>query len=170
MSCTRTGTSTDSLWTYVEGGFAMNALRKHKRLAAVSAALLLLLGGLALAYWYFRPDPEVTRLKVLGDQLADPSLPENERREKRREFREGMQKLGPEQRKEVFKDRRNPFDERIKRYFTLSRPEQLAQLDEDINRMERWRKERQQNRGAQPANGWNAGNRGGGFRSDEERD
>jgi hypothetical protein len=132
----------------------------HKRLV-VTGALILLAGVALFFYWRARPDPDVAQARELGKQLADNSLSADQRRELRKQLRDQVQQLSPEQRGELFKDRRKAFQKRIADYFKKSRQEQIAQLDEDIDRMQRFR-------GQGPPGG--PGNVAGRTRSDEDRD
>jgi uncharacterized protein with von Willebrand factor type A (vWA) domain len=127
----------------------MSTIRKHKRLAVVSVVLLLFLGAAVGVFWRLRPDPQVRRAKELGQQLMGENgrkLSPEQRRELGREFRNELQQLTPEQRREVFKDRRKAFDERLDKFFKMTRQEQIAQLDADIDRMESMRKQRERAR------------------------
>jgi hypothetical protein len=135
-------------------------IRKHKRLI-VTGGIVLIAGVALFFYWRARPDPKVAQARELGKQLADRSLPADQRRELGKRFREQMQQLSPEQRGELFKDRRKATEKRIADYFKKSRQEQIAQLDEDIDRMQRFR-------GQGPPGG--PGNGPGRVRSDDERD
>jgi hypothetical protein len=113
--------------------------------------VILALAGLAV-FWYgrLRPDSKVAHARELGKQLADRTLSPDQRRELGKQFREATQQLSPEQRGELFKDRREAFNKRIADYFKKSQADQIAQLDEDIKRMDQFRGQRSGNGG--PAN------------------
>lgn len=139
----------------------MSIFRNRQRL--LTASIVLLSAFLAaLAFLRFRPDPKVAQARELAKQLADRSLPAEQRRELGKQFREQVQRLSPAQRGDLFKDRRKAMEERIASFFKKSRQEQLAQLDEDIDRM-------QQFRGQGPPGG-GFGNNPGRGRSAEDRD
>src|SRR5262249_53857234 len=108
-----------------------------------------------------RPDPQLAHARELGKQLADRGLSADQRQALGKQFREEMRKLSPQQRGELFKDRQRAMRERITGFFKKSRQEQVAQLDEDINRM-------QQFRGQGPPPGGTNG--AGSFVSSEDRD
>jgi uncharacterized membrane protein len=125
-------------------------------IVALSAFLAVLL------YLRFRPDPKVAQARELAKQLADRTLSAEQRREMGRQLRDQVQKLNPAQRRDLFQDRRKAMEKRIADFFKKSRQEQIAQLDEDINRM-------QQFRGQGPPGGGQMNNPGR-ARSSEDRD
>jgi hypothetical protein len=92
-----------------------------------------------LLYLRLRPDPNVARARELAKQMANPTLSAEQRREVGRQLRDQVQKLNPAQRRDLFRDRRKVMEERIAGFFKKSRQEQVAQLDEDINRMQQFR-------------------------------
>ena len=113
---------------------------KRKRLLAL--LLLLLLGGGAACY-LLRPDP-VGRIKQMQEELrgeAGRQLSPEERREKRQHLREEIEKLTPEQRNELFADRRKAMKERLDHFFGLSPDEQVAEMDRQIQRSEQRRRD-----------------------------
>jgi hypothetical protein len=118
---------------------------RRRRLVAVAALLLFLLGiGVV---WYFWPDPHLAHAQELRRQLTDESgrnLSAEQRRDLRQQLGAEKRQLSPEQRRKLWADRKNPFREQVKKYFTLSKPEQTALLDQQLNRMEQWRSERAQ--------------------------
>jgi hypothetical protein len=120
------------------------------------AGIVLLVGCLALLYWLFRPDPRLARAQELSRQLtgdAARALTEAQRREVRQELRQQMERLTPEQRRALGKERRKVFEDQVARFSTLSKEDQTAFLDNQINRMEEARRRWQQ----ENANGNNAG-------------
>lgn len=121
----------------------------RKRIVFTCAVLLV--GLAAFWYWWLRPDPQVAQARELGKKLADNTLSADQRREVGKQFRDQMKQLSPEQRGELFKDRRKGFENRIADYFKKSRPEQIAQLDQDIKRSEQFRGRGPQN-GGPPTN------------------
>jgi len=111
------------------------------RTTLIVAVLVSVLGTLG-AYWYFRPDPQLARVEEMREQMRSEDM-KNMTREQRREFfgqfRKEVEKLSIEQRRQLFADRRNPFRERLEKFFQASRKEQVAMLDQTIRREEQFR-------------------------------
>jgi hypothetical protein len=116
----------------------MDLFRNRQRLLAAGIVGLSVFLAILL-FLRFRPDPNVARARDLGKQLADRTLSAEQRRDLGKQFRDQVQKLTPAQRGDLFKDRRKAFEDRIAGFFKKSRQEQIAQLDEDINRMRQFR-------------------------------
>jgi hypothetical protein len=104
---------------------------------------ILMLAAVTLgAYWYLRADSQLDRVREMGEQLRSDEtrkLSREQRRELFGQFRKEMEKLSIEQRRQLFAERRNPFQERLDKFFKASRPEQQALLDESIRREEQFR-------------------------------
>jgi hypothetical protein len=114
-----------------------------RALVLLSIALVLLLLGVAGAGRYLGPARQMARVRELRDDLrseAVRNLPDDERRDRWRQFGEEMKKLTEEQRNELGQEREQEFLKEVASYFTLSRPEQVAYLDRQIDRMEAGRK------------------------------
>jgi hypothetical protein len=113
----------------------------RSRTVLIISVALALLGTLG-AYWYFRGDPQLTRVEEMREQMRSEEM-KNMTREQRREFfgqfRKEVEKLSVEQRRQLFADRRSPFRERMEKYFHGTRQEQLAILDQTIQREEQFR-------------------------------
>jgi len=111
------------------------------RTVLIVAVLISVLGTLG-AYWYFRPDPQLALAEEMREQMRSEEM-KNMTREQRREFfgqfRKEVEKLSIEQRRQLFADRRNPFRERLEKFFQASRKEQVAMLDQTIQREEQFR-------------------------------
>jgi hypothetical protein len=118
--------------------------------------ILLILVGLGFATWYgleaagylgkseFSSDPQVAELQRMQKSFAaTPDKRPNEAQ--RNEMGEKIRELSDEQRREFFESGRDAMREmmenRMKKFFTLSPEDQKKQLDEDIDRMEKARKE-----------------------------
>ena len=89
------------------------------------------------------PDAQVERVRELRDELFSESgknLPAEERKEKFKTFRESVDQLTPEQRKAAFGDLRKKGEAEMERYFTLSAAEKTSYLDQQIDRMESFKK------------------------------
>jgi hypothetical protein len=111
------------------------------RTILVLGTLFLLAGALG-AYWYLSHDSQLDKVREMGEQLRSEEtrkLPREQRRELFGQFRKEMEKLSVEQRRQLFAERRNPFQERIDKFFKASRREQQAMLDQAIQREEQFR-------------------------------
>src|SRR5260370_888664 len=106
----------------------------RKRFIVTGVVLLLALLAFFL-YRKVRPDPQLAHARELGKQLANTNLPADQRRELGKQFRDELQTLTQQQRAELTKDRQKAMRQRLAGFFKKSRQEQIAQLDEDINRM-----------------------------------
>jgi hypothetical protein len=94
------------------------------------------------AYWYFRPDPQLAKVEAMREQMRSEEM-RNMTRDQRRElfgqFRKEVEKLSIEQRRRLFAERRNPYQERLDKFFKASRQEQAAMIDQTIQREEQFR-------------------------------
>jgi hypothetical protein len=120
---------------------------------ALIALILLLLSATAAWAMRTREDPKVTRIKEMRAQIEE--LPREERREKGRELWKEIEELTPEQRDAVFAERRAEWarreKEQLKEFFAMTKEQQVAALDKEIDRMRERAK-----------NGKGRGGRGGG--------
>lgn len=129
--------------------------RNKKTLVALVAVILL--AGAAWAFLPSGPDPQLVKVQQLQEKLFDPNskIPAEERRQAFGELREEAEKLTPEQREELMRE--NPMARRMREtvvaYFDLPEKDRKAALDEQIDQMERFRKQREQERGNRPAGG-----------------
>ena len=115
---------------------------ENNRRTMLVVAILISVAGAIGAYWYFRPDPQLVKVEEMREQLRSEetkNLTPEQRRELFGEFRKEVEKLSIEQRRQLFAERRNPFRERLEKYFQSSRPQQLAMLDQTIQREEQFR-------------------------------
>lgn len=121
---------------------------------AIVVSLVLLMVGVGWAMGYFAgEDPQIAELERMRDENFNnqEGLSREQRREQWNSYREKERALSPEQREELSK-RSRPFfqkmaNERMNEFFALSPEEQTKRLDEIIDRMESWRKERSQGEG-----------------------
>ncbi len=118
--------------------------------------IFLVVVALCLGVWYgleaagylgkseFSSDPQVAELQRLQKNFAEkPGTRPDE--SQRQAMGEKIRELSDEQRREFFESGRrsmeNMMEARMERFFALPPEEQKKQLDEDINRMEKARKE-----------------------------
>jgi hypothetical protein len=125
-----------------------NRKRRRRLLLALLLLLCLFYGG----YRAFSHDPALDDVHTLRQELANPELTAEQRREKFRELRAAMEKLTDEQRSEERKAMaaagRKRFEAEMKRYAQMSRTEKTRYLDEQIDRQEQRRRQAQANQAA----------------------
>jgi hypothetical protein len=115
----------------------------------LALAILLGLGTMAWALLPAGPDPQLVKVQQLQQKLFDPDakFPDADRR---KEFREEVEKLTPEQRESLMRE--NPFAKRMQQtvvgYFDLPEDKRVAALDKEIDRFEKFRKEMEKRRGS----------------------
>jgi hypothetical protein len=137
----------------------MELIVMHKSKYGLLTLALVLAGGSLWAWWHFRGDPEVARVRALGAQLRTESkdLSEDKRRELWGQFGEEVRKLSPDQRHSLFADQRQRGEERarqeLKNFFALSAADRQKALDKQIDEGERRKKEAQKRRSQQTASG-----------------
>jgi len=134
-----------------------------KRKSAIAAVVVTLAVGVGWAMGFFeKTDPQVAELQQLRDENISKmdQMPAEQRREQWRGLRDRVEQLSPEQRQQFFDSSRDQFQammlNRVDRFFALPPEEQQEKLDEMIDRMENWRKQREANGG----DGRRGGNRG----------
>jgi hypothetical protein len=114
-----------------------------KRNWMIAIALLLVMIGAAWAY--LRPSPLD---KVMAMQAEIQQLPRDEQRQKWRDMRGEIEKLSEADREAFFapmmQDRELREQKRMDEFFSLSKAEQIKEIDKDIDREQKWRKERAQ--------------------------
>ncbi len=138
-----------------------------KRTALVLLVLLLFGGTFTWAMMH-REDPQLTKVKEIRSRLEAEGLSRDQRREIFGEMREEAEKLTPQQRESLWADRMKEREEREKKemreFFALTKEQQIAALDKEIERMND-RSQRGRGRGGPggPGNGgWGQGGSGGG--------
>jgi hypothetical protein len=110
--------------------------------AGIIAAVLL---G-ALLYWMWRPNPQLTKVREMRRELSADSgrkLSPQERRDRFEALRQEQAKLTAAERKQLADEARKRRKADIAHYFTLSKKEKTAALDQQIDRMEAMRKQMQ---------------------------
>jgi hypothetical protein len=125
---------------------------------AIGLVAVLLIVGL---YLHYRSNRLIRRARELQQALRT-ELPPEERDQKRRQLRDTFQAMTPKQRDQAMGDGRKRFEERMANYPKMSREEKNRLLDEQIDRMERFRNN--------PPPNSNFGNRPQPNRSSEERE
>ena len=118
----------------------MSFITNRKRIAWATGLLASLLTVLLVLH-FLRPDPQLVRVLELRRQLADRGLTPEQRREVGRQLGQEVRQLSAEQRRELAKDRSRGFREQMDRFFKLSRREQVAFLDQQIDRTETQRRQ-----------------------------
>jgi hypothetical protein len=125
-------------------------LTRRRVTLAVCVLLLLLLG---LAAYALAPDRQLAKVKQMRAELtgeAGRSLSPEQRRQKWEQLRRESEKLSPAQRNELGREQRERFQAEMNRFFKMSKKEQNAYLDSQIDRMEAFRKRMAQQGGARP--------------------
>jgi hypothetical protein len=122
----------------------MQWLKKHKNLSTAVVLLLLLVLWL---FGAFAGDPQIAKVHALREQLRGEEakkLTPEQRRDLWKQFGQEMKHLSPAQRHALSKDSQRGFENKIKSFFALPKKEQLAHLDQEINRQEAMRKKWEQ--------------------------
>ena len=131
-------------------------MSKNKK-TVLALAILLGLGAMAWALLPAGPDPQLVKVQQLQEKLFDPDakIPDEDRRKAFGEFRQEAEKLTPEQRESLMRE--NPFAKRMQQtvvdYFDLPEEQRVAALDKEIDRFEKFRKDREKRRGDRPGGG-----------------
>ena len=100
---------------------------------------------------YLRASSQIARVKELQQQLAESQkLPEAQRRELRSQMREEMEQLPDSTRRDLWQEQRAQFesrmDDQMKKVLLLPPDQRTAELDKQIDEMEKRRKEFEQRR------------------------
>jgi hypothetical protein len=136
----------------------MIGARKRKYWAV--ALMLLLLLGIAGSLWYRRPDASLARALALRDRLTGADAARSSPVERRRQWmqlREAIDQLTPKDRKAFWAERRRRFRAWLDDFFRSSRPEQIARLDEEIERMNAFRRREASDSASGKGPSWTAG-------------
>lgn len=141
-------------------------MSKRITIAAILLVLLALTswGGYR---WYYAEDPELAKIRALGEQLrsAGDDLPREQRREQWDQLRQQYEAL-PEAKREVLRDEREAEfmqreEQRLTEWFKLSPEERVADIDRQLDRMQSWRERGERRRAEREASGQAGGERGG---------
>jgi hypothetical protein len=104
---------------------------------AILVLILLLLSATAAWAMRTREDPQVAKIKQMRAEIE--ALPREQRREKGRELWKEVEQLTPEQRDALFAERRAEWvkreKEQLKEFFAMTKEQQVAALDKEIDRM-----------------------------------
>ena len=106
-----------------------------RRLAVLG---LLLSAGAGVAVWLARPDPRLVKAQLLQQRLASDEFrraPAEEQRQLRGQLQAELQQLSPGQQHIIHDESRRLLIEKIDRYRALPKAEQIAILDEEIDRL-----------------------------------
>jgi hypothetical protein len=117
----------------------------RKKRIILAVLLVLMLSATATWAMWSREDPQMAKVRDMAAEMED--LPRDQRRDQYRKMRDETEKLTEEQR-DVFRDEmRQRWEAReskqMKDFFDLPREEQIAKLDERIDRMQEWQKRRE---------------------------
>lgn len=111
----------------------MDFFARHKRLAWSSVLSLVL-----MFLWWLWPDRRLSEVKALRAELFSEQgkkLSAEERKGKFEALRKASENLSPAQKQQLAKEGQQRFAQQMQRYVKLSKKEQLAYLDEQIDRM-----------------------------------
>ena len=118
----------------------------------IAGGLILVLVGSASAYFWFREDPRIVQVRGLADQLFTENreqLSDDQRRELFSQLRDATRDLSDDQRRVLEEDREKRFEKQLDEFFALPKDQQIAYLDQRIDRMIEWQKNREARRAQQ---------------------
>ncbi len=134
----------------------------NKKKTSIGAVMLVLVVGAGWAFGLFdTADPQVAELQKLREETFGrmDQMSDEERRSQFQQFRQRVEGLSEDQRREFRESGREGFQQmmlqRMDRFFAMSPEEQTKELDEMIDRMEEWRANREQGGGG--GSGWGRG-------------
>lgn len=116
----------------------MEFIARHRRLAWTCFTLLLL-----FCVWLFWPDRRLDQVKALQKELFSPEakkMAPEDRKQKWQALRQATDNLSAEQKQALSREREQRFQQELERYAKLSKKEQAAYLDKQIDGMEKARK------------------------------
>jgi hypothetical protein len=105
---------------------------------------LLIAAAAGLAVWLAQPDPRLAKAQLLQQRLASDEIrraPPQQERQLRAQLESELRQLSPAQQRILDDERRRLLIDKIDRYRTLSKVEQVAFLDEEIDRLIALRRE-----------------------------
>lgn len=95
-----------------------------------------------LAWWLFRPNANVRKVRAMQAAMTPDkmgTLSPEERAAKRQEFRAAVEKLTPQQRRDLFAAGRKRFEDSMLKYAKMSKEDKTRYLDRQIDRMQQAR-------------------------------
>ena len=135
----------------------MDTLNRHRRLSWTAMLVLAV-----VFVWLLWPDRRLAQVKALQQQLFSAEgkkLSADDRKQKFQELREASKKLSDAQKKELAKEGQERFQQDLERYAKMSKTEQIAYLDRQLDRTEAARKKMKESKG--PAGNGNQKGKGG---------
>jgi hypothetical protein len=122
---------------------------KRKVTIGVVSVLILVLGAAWALGYFHRGNPAFAELDQLRDQMR--TAPEADRQGLRDQFRQKLDGLSEDQRREFFQSNRGQFrqdmQKRMTEFFAMSPADQKKRLDEIIDQMQKWQQQRAANGG-----------------------
>lgn len=132
---------------------------KKKAIIGVIAVLFIGIGAAWAMGYFHRTDPAFAELQQLRDQMR--TAPDADRQGLRDQFRQKMEGLTDDQRREFFQSNRGQFRQDMRRqmneFFAMSPADQKKRLDEMIDRNIKRQKERAAQGGGQGGPGGGGG-------------
>lgn len=115
----------------------LNMTRRRKIVSIVGLLLVLI--------WLLWPDRQLTRVRALQRDLANESLSQEERDQKRGELRRAMSGLSQSQRRALFADGRQRGNQEMERYRNLPPADKKKYLDQMIDRQQQMQQRQPRN-------------------------
>jgi hypothetical protein len=135
----------------------------QRKKTLISLGLLFLLIGITYAWRANRANAQYAKVKAMGDQMfanREVSQSPEERRQQWETMRRELDKLTPEQRKDLRKEGNKRFTDRIKQYLAMAPADKIKFLDEQIQRQEQMRQQWEARRAEMAAQGGQGGGGG----------
>ena len=116
----------------------MGFIARHRRLTWTCIIVLFL-----FCVWLFWPDRRLDQVKALQKELFNPqakNMAPEERKQKWQALRQATDNLSAEQKQTLSREREQRFQQELERYAKMSKKEQAAYLDKQIDGMDKARK------------------------------